>query len=87
MRRVFPHLASGRFRTVALEQSIKEQGAACQRDMLSKKSHILSVASMSRLRTPSRGDRTPDLFVAEEGQKTCRAEYDESLGEARKPYG
>ena len=87
MRWVFLHLASGRFRIVVLDQSIKEQGAACQRDMLLKKSHILSVASMSRLRTPGRGDRTPDLFVAEEGKQTCRDEYDDSLGEARKPHG
>ena len=42
----------GRSATQQLEQSIKEQGAACQRDM-----------------------------------QTCGAEYDESLGEARKRHG
>jgi hypothetical protein len=57
--RVFPRLAFGRFRTVALEQSIKEQGAACQRAMLLKKAHILSAASMSRLHKPSRGGSNP----------------------------
>jgi hypothetical protein len=48
-------------------KTIKEQGAACQRDMLLKKAHFCRLPLCPGCTSRAEGDRTPDLLLAKDG--------------------